>query len=413
MAKDPKSGNGSESREDLVVGAISRMPENIAIMKMENDNIVSMAKSIPRDHKSIIKEITDQLEAYPSFAAVAVYAKPVGKDPVTGQMKIARGLSIRAAEAIAEAYRYNRVQATVAPNPDDQDSVQVSALFVDYQNGRIWQDAGILSKWYKKKSGAMEKHPDDRFFNVVVKAEVSRRIREVILRSVPPGLRQELLEMAQRRIAQLLTPEKINEIVKTFAERKVTQEMLEKYIGRTIAAGWKEEDRLNLQGLYVAIEDGETTIEEAFSEDKAPPAAKGEAQVSSLLAPAQAVPAKAVEPQPQQPQPAATAPTPSAPAEVRKPPLVDMDAAPGGEEEDRKNVLNLIDVTLHDADLWPEGKIPTRNIQSLLERAFSTKMWTEVGKLPYDALKEGLEQIKSDIAFYKKQKADKEAAAKK
>ncbi len=245
----------------------------MAILKLENDTIQSLAAARPRNHESIKGEIVAQLEAYPSFAKAAIYSKPVGKDPETGKQKLARGLSVRAAEAIAEAYGYCRIRTDVSPV--DETTVKVEATFTDYQKGRIWQDAGLVSKFYKDKYGKMQRIPDDRFYNVTVKAEVSRRVREVILRSVPPGLRSELQEMAERKMSHLLDEKGVATIVDYFARLGVKLEQLEEYIGRTVKSGWTEEDRLDLHGLANAIKDGETTVAEAFGDGKEKAATNG------------------------------------------------------------------------------------------------------------------------------------------
>lgn len=245
------------------IQALGALPEDAVLLKLENENIQSLAQAKPRDYQSIKEDLVAQLKAYPSFARTVIYTKPVGRD-AQGKMQYARGLSIRAAEAIAEAYKYNRVSSTVTPL--DEDTVRVEARFVDYQQGRIWQDSGVVSRWYRSKNGKMVRHPEDRFWNVVVKAEVSRRVREVILRSVPPGLRAELMEQAERVIDDLLDDSTVEKIIAHFASKGVTLEQLEQHLGRTRRAGWTKEDRRTLLLLWSAIETGETTVEEAFGQ---------------------------------------------------------------------------------------------------------------------------------------------------
>jgi hypothetical protein len=261
-----KQTNGETEAMDKA-HAIASLPKDVAIMRMENENIMALAAAKPRDHESIKRELASQIEAYPSFARDAIYNKPVGKDE-SGKMQYARGLSIRAAEALAEAYGYNRVSSDVSP--EGTDAVKITALFVDYQRGRIWQDAGIVSRFYKNRSGQMVRHSDDRFYNIVVKAEASRRIREVITRSVPPGLRAELMEMAERKIDDLLDDKTVDKIIGQFASKGVTLERLEEHVGRTRKAGWTAEDRRDLLGVWNAIKDGETSVDEAFGTSGAP-----------------------------------------------------------------------------------------------------------------------------------------------
>jgi hypothetical protein len=239
------------------VDQIARLEPHLAILKIENESIQALAAARPRNHEQIKAELMAQIDAYPSFAKAAIYCKPVGGG------KFARNLSIRAAEGIAEAYGFNRVRCDVTPV--DEDHVKIEATFTDFQKGRIWQDGGVLSKWYKSAQGKMVKWADDRFYSVVVKAEASRRIREVILRSVPPGLRSELMELAEKRIDLLLDDASVSKIVAQFANKGVTLEQLEKTVGRTLKAGWTKDDRKDLLGIWNAVESGEMNLETALN----------------------------------------------------------------------------------------------------------------------------------------------------
>lgn len=248
------------TNEDAQVAAIAKLPERLAIVRMENDSMASMAAARPRDHKLILAEVKAQITAYPSFARAAMYSKPVGKDD-SGRMKHVRGLSVRAAEALRNAYGFNKVHTEIEPLGDD--AVRITATFTDFQAGNIWTDSGILSKFYKTRDGGRRRYDDDRFYNVVVKAEVSRRVREVVLRSVPPGLKAELEEAIEDTVRSLLGPSLVQKILTTFARKGVTQEMIEKHLEKKVAE-WDQDDRLNLQGIFNAIEEGETTVAEAF-----------------------------------------------------------------------------------------------------------------------------------------------------
>lgn len=264
------------------VESIANLPPNLAIMKMENDNVCALAAAHPRDHHKIKADLIEQIDAYPSFARNIIYCKPVGKDQ-RGQMQYARGLSIRAAEALAEAYGYNRVRAEISPL--DEDHVKIEASFTDYQRGRIWQDSGIISKFYRARTGLMVRHADDRFYGLICKAEKSKLIREVIVRSVPPGLRSELMEMAEIKIDELLDDATVQKIIGQFASKSVSLEMLEVHIGRTLGAGWKKEDRRNLLGIWNAIKDGEVSVDEAFAKTESKP--QGNVAASDLTSPKQ------------------------------------------------------------------------------------------------------------------------------
>ena len=265
MATDTKTE--TTARETKDTGLLDQVLEqaagrtDLAVLRLENESITAQAQAYPRDHKAILKEIEDQFEAYPSLAAKAIYSKPVGKDE-QGRPKFVRGLSIRTAETIAEAYGYNRIRADVSIL--DPGHVRIEASFTDFQNGRVWLDSNIVSRHYKAKNGRNASHSDDRFFNVVVKAEKSKCLREVILRSVPAGLKAEVEILAERKIDEVLDEGTVEKIVMRFANKNVTLEQLEKHVGRTQKAGWTKDDRKQLLGIWTAVEQEETTVAETF-----------------------------------------------------------------------------------------------------------------------------------------------------
>lgn len=252
---------------DKIISQGVASPTELVSLQIENDNLVAAAAARPVSHRELLADIKAQLEAYPSFAREAIYYKPVGRGDDNKQ-KYARGLSIRAAEAVAVALRYNRVRTCTMPL--DENTVMVEATFISYGLGgvQIWTSKGPLSKRFKTKSGAIQTIADDRFYGLVVKAEESRRIREAILRTVPPGLKTELLEIAERSLQQLLNPDEVSRIVNGFSKFKVTLEQIESRLGR-LQKDWTQEDRVMLLGLYNALKDGETTADEAFGAEAA------------------------------------------------------------------------------------------------------------------------------------------------
>jgi len=255
----------SETKQELIP-ADAKPATDYQLIKMENESLMMAAQVRPRNNKAVMQELLDQIEAYPSFAESVMYAKPIGADK-SGRMQYARGLSIRAAEAIAAAWGYNRIEQTVEPLDDDR--VRVTATFTDFQSGRIWRDSGIVSKWYRSRGGQMTKHNDDRFYNVILKAELSKRVREAVMRSVPPGVRSELQSLAERMVAKLLSSETVEKIVQSFAGIGVSLAQLENLLAKPIAQGWTTDDRVTLQQVFTAIRDGETTVGEAFGSQQA------------------------------------------------------------------------------------------------------------------------------------------------
>jgi hypothetical protein len=324
-----------ETHELPQTTAIASLPPDMAILKLENETIQSLAAARPRDMEHIKNELVAQLHAFPALADAAIYAKPVGKDPETGEQRLARGLSVRSAEVLAEAYGFNRVRVDVTTV--DADHVKVEATFTDYQRGRIWQDGGILSKFYKDKYGKMSRTPDDRFYNVVVKAEASRRVREVILRSVNAGLKAWFWNECERMLDERLDDKTVEAIFGRFNAIGVTADKLEDFIGRPRSMGWTGEDRQNLLGIWNAIKDGESSVAEAFGAPDpkpvqgAPPAGTANGNGSTngstndaLKNPKKAAPASAAAPAPVEPPKAQTPPAPVTTAPVTPAPTPEV-----------------------------------------------------------------------------------------
>lgn len=256
MTTDLAQVDGTEAQ----VQAISGLPRDLAIIKMENENIMALAAAHPRDYGEVLADIKNQLRTFKSFAETAMYNKPVGKED--GKMKYARGLSVRAAEAIATAYKFNRCRIDVTPMPD---GARVEATFTDYQTGRMWQKAGLVSKRYKRKGGGIAVHNDDRFYGVVCEAAGSRLIRECILRCVPPGLRSELEKCVDEQLDEFLDESTAKKIVAQFSTKGIAQDQIETLLGKRLDSFTKE-DRRTLLGTWNAIAQGETTIAEVFGD---------------------------------------------------------------------------------------------------------------------------------------------------
>lgn len=264
------------SQEEHELQAAERIPRDLALVKIENDSMFSMATaSKRRDLGRVRNDILASLKRSPAFAKSAIYVKPVGRDKdekgnfkkdAKGNdvMKYARGLSIRAAEALAEAYGFNRVavDTTVLDNED----VKVTATFTDFQNCRTWTTSEIVPRRYKARGGQIIRHDDDRFYNVVIKAKTSLAVREAILRCVAPDLKEDLYDAAEEEMLKFLTPEQVQKMLGNFAQKyKVTANMIEARLGCP-PNEWTQEHRVLMMGLWNALEAGETSVEEAFGE---------------------------------------------------------------------------------------------------------------------------------------------------
>ncbi len=294
VAEEPRNGTKADGTplDDLLnKQSVNR---ELMEMRMNNETIMAECRVRPRDMQAIKRNLEMLLNEFPEFADDAIYSKKVGSKKVGSEWEdtYAEDLSIRAAEALAEAYGFNRIRADVLPVDDDH--VKVEATFTDFQSGRIWQDAGIVSKWYtasKDKGGGRVRYDDDRFHNTVAKAAKSKAIREVICRSVNPALKAWFKNECYKVMAKSLKPEDATKIVDAWKGLGVSLEKLEKLVGKPLAMGWMVGDQLKLRTLYVSVRDGETTID-ALLAPVAAPADASQADIDAQIAAKNAAKAK-------------------------------------------------------------------------------------------------------------------------
>lgn len=309
LSRRGQQKNDGDDIIDEPLNAVAALPQNLAILKMENDSIQSLAAARPRNMSQIKEDLEETLADFPDLAYDAIYAKPVGKciditcecghtyeaalkrdgsqesfcprcnssvakKQSKPHQKFARGLSIRSAETLAEAYGFNRVRADLMPEGKDG-AIKIEATFTDYQRGRIWQDSNIVSPFYRGRNGQMQRTPDDRFYNTTVKAEKSKLIREVINRSVHPGLKAWWEATCERIQGELLTDDKVQATIAAFAAYGLYQQDLENIVGKPRAVGWTKADRQTLVEVYNGLKSGDVTVAELLEgnePEKTPPA---------------------------------------------------------------------------------------------------------------------------------------------
>lgn len=282
--------------------AIQQLPPDLMLLKMENESIMSVARAQPRDPMKIVGQLRALIDAYPAAAEEAIYKKPVGtvlevtcgtcgvryelnkidnnsacpaceahpmaqgKQSQSRKVKkFAEGLSIRAAESIRSIYGYTRLATTTEILPDGK--AKLTGVLVDYAAGNLTSDERIVANYYKARGGGMVKIDEDRFLNVVVKAEKSKLKRDVILDSVPNIVKAMFRDACEQKMTELVAPEVIDQkILPAFREYGITLEHLEKIVGRPKSLGWRESERLELRKILTGLKNEEMTVRELLAD---------------------------------------------------------------------------------------------------------------------------------------------------
>lgn len=237
-----------------------------SLIKLENDTQMQIAIQKPRDEGKILHAALKELDLYPSMAEEVLYNKPVGKDPETGKQKIVEGLSIRSAESLANRWSNSAYGIVLVEDDPTKDFAIIGASWVDYENNTRHAVQRRVSRFYTDRYKKTQLLAPDRF-DTILMANGSKILREIILRSLPAGLKKEY----ENKARQLLKGEKLQNrriaILQRFEPLQVTQADLEKYVAKPMKQ-WAHEQITSLLGLYNAIVDGETDIKEAFGKEE-------------------------------------------------------------------------------------------------------------------------------------------------
>jgi hypothetical protein len=249
----------------------NKIPESIpaelvasgeTIIRLENQTQMAIAVQRPRNEPQILSDALKELDLYPSMAREAIYVKPVGKDD-KGDMKFAEGLSIRAAESLGN--RWSNSSYGTAIIGEDEESIKIAAVFLDYQANTRHVKEQRVSKFYTARSSkSIIRYGPDRL-DTVIGANSSKALREVILRSLPAGLKKEYETKARNILKKEPIAQQRQAVVERFLDLGVTIEQLEAWKQKPVKE-WKREEILDALGLVNAIRDGEASIDGIFGQ---------------------------------------------------------------------------------------------------------------------------------------------------
>lgn len=239
------------------------------LMKLENNDISSLALQNPRDEDAILDAALKELERYPTMAEEAIYRKPVGKarNPETGNYDgdpvYAEGLSIRAIESLFNRWGNSAWGITVVNETDDD--VELAFVYMDYELNKKTVIVSKVNKFYQTRDKKIKRHAPDRFSDLVLKAAQSKLIRDGGYRNLPPGLRKEYEKKAREIMmgqdSDLPLPERLEKMLAVFATYGLTKGDLEHIQGKGFE-DFDMEDVVGLKATHNGLFEGEIKAEE-------------------------------------------------------------------------------------------------------------------------------------------------------
>lgn len=215
---------------------------------------IATARKYPRSITTFIRTATELATFTPETAAACLYALPRGGKPIEGP-------SVRLAEICAQAWGNLRIQARVV----DHDARFVTA------RGEAWdveKNVAIGFEVRRRITNSKGETYSDDMIVVTGNAAASIALRNAIFKIIPTPIWKPMYDKVRQVIAGNVETfaARRDEMLKMFAVMGVTEARLLAALELKGKADLTLDHMVVLAGLYTALKDGDTTLEEAFPE---------------------------------------------------------------------------------------------------------------------------------------------------
>lgn len=238
--------------EESKLPAIQDISPIEEITRAEIDIQISTAKKYPRSIKRFRQDALSLATLDKEIASQCFYGlKRAGK--------IIEGPSVRLAEICANAWGNMRFGARIV----GEDDKCVVAQGVSHDLEKNVSSTIEVSRRITGKDG--NRFSDD-MVQVTKNAACSIALRNAIFKTIPFAYVKPIYDQAKKTAVGTLRTldSKKDWLIKAFDVFKITVEMLEKYLGKSLEdAGLSDIE--TLMGAYNAIKDGDTTVAEQFN----------------------------------------------------------------------------------------------------------------------------------------------------
>lgn len=254
---------------EIVQGAATQVLE----MRSQQD----FAIAHPRDEAAVLARALAELMIAPEFAQRAYYVIPY-KNNKTNKTENVEGPSIKAANALQRHWR-NSASGTRVVSEDDE-RLTVEGVFIDRETNTVVQRQKTVPKFYLDYKTKQPRVLNAQRLAMAIDAGMSKSVRNAILNGLPVWLVdryfQEAKVIAAKTAGKKKKATKDAPIEERFAwlydqlkKKGVTQKKVEAYIKENMDANLSKDEILgNMIGIYNAIKDGQTTVEDVFDVKK-------------------------------------------------------------------------------------------------------------------------------------------------
>lgn len=232
------------------------------ISRAEIDQQIATAKKYPRSIKRFLDEATAMATLNDSIAQQCIYALP--RDG-----KTIEGPSARFGEIVASAWGNCRAGARVVN--EGPEFITAQGVFHDLE-----RNVAITYEVQRRITDSKGRRYKPDMIGVTANAACSIALRNAILKGVPKAFWEPIYQKSRAVVAGNFSTlaNKRAQAIKEFAIYGVTEPMILAKLGRDGTQDITPDDLVTLFGLLTAIRDGDTTPEQAFATDEAPPQKK-------------------------------------------------------------------------------------------------------------------------------------------
>ena len=228
-----------------------------ALNRSEIDQQVATAKQYPRHLPTVLNQIQTYATMDVATASDCFYA--LYRKNADGSDQMISGLSVRMAEIIANAWGNLRVATRIIGN--DGKTITAQAVCHDLEtNVAISQEVkrSILTKKGYTFSQDMQV--------VTGNAAAAIAFRNAVLKVIPKAVTKRVIEEVRKvAMGQALDLETQRQtLIQYFGKFNVTEQMIFDLLQITKREELDKERVFVLKGLYNAIKEGDTTVQEAF-----------------------------------------------------------------------------------------------------------------------------------------------------
>ena len=228
-----------------------------ALNRSEIDQQVATAKMYPRDLKSVLNQIKTYATNDVETASECFYV--LHRNGAGGSTQTIEGLSVRMAEIIAGAWGNLRVATRIIGN--DGKTITAQAVCHDLETNVA------ISTEVKRSILTSKGYTFSQDMQVVTgNAAAAIAFRNAILKVIPKAVTKRVIEEVKAvALGQALDLEQQRQVlIQYFAKLNVSEQMIFDLLEIKVREEIDKERVFLLKGIYNAIKEGDTTVQEAF-----------------------------------------------------------------------------------------------------------------------------------------------------